>query len=119
MDQMGHLLTTRLPAFAPGLSVTADSPSAGARWFRPGRCAGCGPLFFADRVLNRMVLYPRRVRRAVRGRFDIYHVVDHSYAQLVLALPPHSTIVTCHDIDTFRCLVEPDGTCRGRSRSAR
>jgi len=66
-----------------------------------------GPLFFGDRVLNRMVLYPRRVRRAVRGRFDIYHVVDHSYAQLALALPPHSTIVTCHDIDTFRCLVEP------------
>ena len=28
MDQMGHLLTTRLPAMAPGLSVTPDPSSA-------------------------------------------------------------------------------------------
>ena len=38
----------------------------------------------ADRVLNRHADYPRHLRRlARRGRFDVYHVVDHSYAQLV------------------------------------
>ena len=73
------------------------------------------PLFFADRVLNRMVLYPRRVQQEVRGRFDLYHVVDHSYAQLALASPRSRTIVSCHDIDTFRSLVQPD---HGSARAA-
>jgi glycosyltransferase involved in cell wall biosynthesis len=59
-----------------------------------------------------MLLYPRRVRREVRGDFDIYHVVDHSYAQLALDLPGASTIVTCHDVDAFRGLVQPDHTGR-------
>jgi glycosyltransferase involved in cell wall biosynthesis len=33
--------------------------------------------------------------------------VDHSYAQLVHVLPPERTGVFCHDLDTFRCLLEP------------
>jgi glycosyltransferase involved in cell wall biosynthesis len=76
------------------------------------RVASAGPLarvraaFFADRVLNRMVLYPRHVRRGVAGKFDLYHVVDHSYAQLVLDLPARRTVVTCHDVDTFRSLID-------------
>ena len=45
--------------------------------------------------------------------YDLFHIVDHSYAHLVHALPPHRTIVTCHDLDAFRCLVEPDGERRG------
>jgi glycosyltransferase involved in cell wall biosynthesis len=106
MDQMGQLLTTRLPILAPGLSATAIRHAL-VPLMGPGPLRKLGPLFLADRVLNRMVAYPGRVRRDVRGRFDLYHIVDHSYAQLALALPPHSTIVTCHDVDTFRCLVEP------------
>lgn len=39
--------------------------------------------------------------------FDVYHVVDHSYANLVHALPANRTVVTCHDMDAFRCLFEP------------
>ena len=39
--------------------------------------------------------------------FDLFHVIDHSYAQLVHRLAPERTIVTCHDIDTFRCLLQP------------
>jgi glycosyltransferase involved in cell wall biosynthesis len=105
MDQMGHLLTTRVPAMAPGLSVTAVQHPL-VRLVSPGPFRRVNPLFFADRVFNRMMLYPRRVRRDVRGRFDLYHIVDHSYAQLALALPGEATVVTCHDIDTFRSLVE-------------
>ncbi len=104
MDQMGALLVSRLPAFAPALRVTPVR-------HRLRRIASPGPLsrvrhaFFADRVLNRMVLYPRHVRREVAGQFDLYHVVDHSYAQLALELPARRTVVTCHDVDTFRSLL--------------
>jgi glycosyltransferase involved in cell wall biosynthesis len=56
-----------------------------------------------DRVLNRFWHYPRHLRGA--GDFDLFHVVDHSYAQLVHSLPPERTVVTCHDLDAFRCLI--------------
>jgi glycosyltransferase involved in cell wall biosynthesis len=112
MDQMGHLLTTRVPALAPGLSVTPIHH----RMIAITSPVGLGrvrPLFLADRILNRMLLYPQRVKRSVSGRFDIYHVVDHSYAQLALALPAQRTVVSCHDIDTFRSLVQPEADPRG------
>jgi glycosyltransferase involved in cell wall biosynthesis len=60
----------------------------------------------ADRLLNRFVYYPRHMRPRVRG-FDAFHVCDHSYAQLVHGLPGDRTGVFCHDLDTFRCLLEP------------
>jgi glycosyltransferase involved in cell wall biosynthesis len=107
MDQMGAIVTTRVPRFAPDLRVVPIH-------HRLQRLASIGPLsavrpaFFTDRVLNRMVLYPRRARREVAGRFDIYHVVDHSYAQLLLELPAKRTVVTCHDVDTFRSLIDRD-----------
>src|SRR5581483_2820074 len=66
----------------------------------------------ADRVLNRLVDYPRVLRR-VRGHFDIFHIVDHSYAHLVHHLPAARTLVTCHDLDAFRCLIEPRREPRG------
>ena len=67
--------------------------------------------FNADRLFSRFWHYPRFLRRC-RESFDIFHVVDHSYAQLVLELPPGQTLVTCHDLDTFRCLLEPDSEPR-------
>lgn len=106
MDQMGHLLTTTVPAFAPELTVTPIHHRM-IRLLSPGPLGRVKPAFFADRVLNRMLLYPQRVGRQVAGQFDIYHVVDHSYAQLVLSLPPGRTLVTCHDIDTFRSIIRP------------
>ena len=60
----------------------------------------------ADRLLNRFWDYPRAVR-SLRGHFDIFHLVDHSYAQLLHQLPAGRTVVTCHDLDTFRCLLQP------------
>ena len=62
----------------------------------------------ADRVWNRHLLYPRQIRQyAKSNRFDLFHLVDHSYAQLLHDLPAGRTIVTCHDLDTFKCLLEP------------
>jgi glycosyltransferase involved in cell wall biosynthesis len=64
----------------------------------------------ADRLLNRMVAYPLKARRWTH--FDVFHVIDHSYAQLVHVLPAGKTIVTCHDAGTFRCLFDPEGEPR-------
>lgn len=110
MDQMGALLTARLPALAPGLTVTPIRHPM-TRVVSRGPAGSLPHAHFADRLLNRMLLYPKRLRRAVAGRHDLYHVVDHSYAQLILELPAESTIVTCHDVDTFRSLL-PEGADR-------
>ena len=68
---------------------------------RPGRSA---------RLLGRFVQYPRALRR-IASKFDLFHIVDHSYAHLVRELPPGRTVVTCHDLDAFNCLLDPQ---RGR-----
>jgi glycosyltransferase involved in cell wall biosynthesis len=78
---------------------------------RPGTAAG--RRFNADRLLNRFWSYPRHLVRH-RGEFDVFHVVDHSYAQLVHQLPAERTVVTCHDLDTFRCLLDPEAEPRSR-----
>ena len=38
----------------------------------------------------------------------MFHVIDHSYGQLLHELPCERTIVTCHDLDTFQCLIAPE-----------
>jgi glycosyltransferase involved in cell wall biosynthesis len=58
-----------------------------------------------DRLLARFWSYPQTVAR-LASSFDVFHVTDHSYSQLVHALPPGRCLVTCHDIDTFRCLLD-------------
>lgn len=70
-------------------------------------------LFNVDRVANRFWDYPRFLRRH-RARFDVFHIVDHSYAQLAHAVAPERTVVTCHDLEAFRCLLEPDRDPRPR-----
>jgi glycosyltransferase involved in cell wall biosynthesis len=61
-------------------------------------------LWNADRLLARFWDYPRVLRRT-RSRYDVYHIVDHSYAHLVHELPAERTVITCHDLDTFECLL--------------
>ncbi len=70
-----------------------------------------GRLMNLDRVLNRFIDYPLILRR-LRKNFDLFHVADHSYAHLVHYLPAERTLVTCHDLETFRCLLEPDRAAR-------
>jgi glycosyltransferase involved in cell wall biosynthesis len=71
-----------------------------------------GHRFNADRLFNRFWDYPR-LTRLVRSEFDLFHLVDHSYAQLLHELPPERTIVTCHDLDTFKSLLNPRAEKRG------
>ena len=116
MDLVGEMILTHLrsehagavvaericPPFRPRLT----------RWPMLGRQAGARN---ADRLLNRFHDYPRALQRLARsGRFDLYHVVDHSYSQLVPALPPGRVVVTCHDLDAFRCLLDPAAEPRPR-----
>ncbi len=61
----------------------------------------------ADRAMARYVAYPLRALGARKpGR--LFHVVDHSYAQLVHALPAGRTGVYCHDLDAFLPIVSPE-----------
>jgi glycosyltransferase involved in cell wall biosynthesis len=62
--------------------------------------------FNADRFLNRFWRYPRHAER-LAARYDLFHVIDHSYAHLVHALPAARTVVTCHDLDAFRSVLAP------------
>jgi glycosyltransferase involved in cell wall biosynthesis len=98
MDRCADMLLAHLPA------------GAAAERCVPRFRRVLGPLgrtgYNADRLVNRFVTFPRFARR-LAGRFDAYHVVDHTYAQLVHALPADRTGVYCHDLDAFRCLVEP------------
>jgi glycosyltransferase involved in cell wall biosynthesis len=69
--------------------------------------------FNTDRLLNRFIQFPWFARRAVR-RFDVFHLVDHTYSQLVHALPAGRTGVYCHDLDAFRCLFDDRACLRPR-----
>ena len=78
---------------------------------RARRVAGGRPAFAVDRLLTRMWEYPRLAAR-LRASHDVFHVIDHSYAQLVHHLPATTTVVTCHDLDTFRSVLNPPDELR-------
>ena len=99
----------RLHGGAPGMEATdfcchLIRPPMPRRLSLPGQASGRG--FAFDRLVGRFHDYPRYLRR-LRPQFELFHLADHSYSQLVHELPPGRTIVTCHDLDTFRCLWEP------------
>lgn len=113
MELVGEMLVRELGGLArEGLSATRVRPRMSRTFRSVPLVGGSRAALNADRVLNRHWRYPGHARSLGNG-FDLYHVVDHSYAQLVHALPPERTIVTCHDLDTFRCLVEPAREPRG------
>ena len=109
MDLFAEMILDRLGAEHPAeVAATRVCPPLRPRLSRraPGRLRGTA--WNADRLLNRSWDYPRVAGRLGRGGgFDLFHVVDHTYAQLVHALPRDRTVVTCHDLDAFRCLLEP------------
>jgi glycosyltransferase involved in cell wall biosynthesis len=105
MDLVGEMILTHLQA-RPEKDIAAEPICPPYR--RLFSRLAPGPGRNVDRALNRHCDYPRRLGRLARaGRFDLFHIVDHSYAQLVHALPPGRAIVTCHDLDAFRCLLSP------------
>jgi glycosyltransferase involved in cell wall biosynthesis len=76
-----------------------------------------GPAYTVDRLANRFWDYPRHVAK-LAADYDVFHIVDHSYAQLVHRLPANRTVVTCHDLDTFRSLLRPDDERRSAPYNA-
>ncbi len=97
------------------------SASFGVRQLRPpwesrrtqSDAALNGSLPLGKRLVNRILRYPLWLSGR-KDDFDLFHVIDHSYAHLVHRLPPERTVVTCHDVDAFRGLVEPAHTLRQR-----
>jgi glycosyltransferase involved in cell wall biosynthesis len=50
-----------------------------------------------DRYINRYLEYPRAAART--SGFDLFHIVDQTYAHVATRLPAQRTVVTCHDLD--------------------
>lgn len=115
MDVVAEQVRAHLEARHAGtLAVQRVCPPFHRRFSR-GPLRRVGAAVNADRLLNRFVHYPRALAEIVaRHEYDIYHLVDHSYAQLVPVLPAGRTVVTCHDLDTFRCLLDPAAEPRPR-----
>jgi glycosyltransferase involved in cell wall biosynthesis len=62
----------------------------------------------ADRLVNRFWDYPRWLRSRAAD-FDLFHIVDHSYAHLAADLPSYRTLVMCHDLDAFEAALPGAG----------
>src|SRR5262245_12390608 len=117
MDLCAEMLLTHLSAASGGvLEAERICPSFRRRFTRLPIVGGRRSAFNADRLVNRHFRYPAYLRRLRRRRagLDAFHVVDHSYAQLVHALPPDRTGVYLHDLDAFRSLLEPQREPRPR-----
>jgi glycosyltransferase involved in cell wall biosynthesis len=113
MDLVGDMLCSHLrDQHASSIVATQVVPVARKRFsyvpFLPEKLTRN-----ADRLIDRFVDYPSWLG-ARRNDYDLFHLVDHSYSQLVHALPRKQTVVTCHDLDTFRCLLDPEREPRSR-----
>jgi glycosyltransferase involved in cell wall biosynthesis len=113
MDLVADMLLRNLPAVADDFEATAIRPSFRRRFSRVPVLGRRRAAFNADRFVNRFWDYPRLMRRRVTD-FDLFHLCDHSYSQLVHVLPAERTGVLCHDLDTFACLLEPKRERRPR-----
>jgi glycosyltransferase involved in cell wall biosynthesis len=106
MDLVGDMLFRNLAEHcATQIAVSQLCPRFHSRLtlipMLPSKLAANG-----DRWINRFVQYPLWLRHR-RSQYDLFHVIDHSYSQLVHSFPAGRTVVTCHDLDTFRCLLDP------------
>ena len=61
-----------------------------------------------DRIVNRLWDYPRWLAPQ-GGDFDLFHIIDHSYAHLATSLPRGRTLITCHDLDAFQGVLPASG----------
>lgn len=102
MDLVAEMLLNNLQAQEARLvDATELCPVMARRLTRlplAGRTAAANT---ADRILNRVWDYPRWLRSRVKY-FDLFHIIDHSYAHLATGLPAGRSIVSCHDLDAFR-----------------
>src|SRR3979490_2137825 len=86
MDLVGEMLVAQLRERHPHqLEVLDLSPRMTRRVTRPPAAARTWCAHTTDRLVSRFWDYPR-LARAHREMADVFHVIDHSYSQLVHAL---------------------------------
>jgi glycosyltransferase involved in cell wall biosynthesis len=116
MDLVADMLLDQLPAVAPHeVIATRLRPPMVRRWTRLPIVGGGSRAQLGDRLTGRLWDYPRWLRPQ-RGDFEVFHIVDHSYAHLVRTLPAERTIVTCNDTDAFEAALDGAGSRLGPSR---
>jgi glycosyltransferase involved in cell wall biosynthesis len=107
MDRVASELVAAVDAQAWRSGASVDLVAVCPPFTRRASRLSCSRTAFSmDRALNRWRDYPRHIESIV-PRFDLFHVIDHSYAHLVHRLPADRTVVTCHDLDTFRSVLQP------------
>lgn len=108
MDRVAETLHAALVArHASELSVERIAPEF-ARAATAMPLVGDAPVATKiDRFVNRFLRYPQHAR-TLTDRYDVFHIVDHSYAHVAHALPAERTVITCHDLDAFRSILEPE-----------
>ena len=116
MDLVADMLLEMLPSVSGGeIAATRLRPPMIRRWTRLPVVGGGSRARLGDRLTGRLWDYPRWLRPR-RGDFDVFHIVDHSYAHLIRALPAERTIVTCNDTDAFEAATEGTAPRLGPSR---
>ena len=101
MDLVADMLLDMLPSASAGrIEATRLRPPMIRRWTRLPVVGAGSRARLGDRLTGRLWDYPRWLRPQ-RAGFDVFHIVDHSYAHLIRALPAERTIVTCNDTDAF------------------
>jgi glycosyltransferase involved in cell wall biosynthesis len=113
MDLVADMLLDTLgTAHASQVDPVELRPSMTIRFGEASLLAGAGHARNADRLISRFIDYPRWLSKRQKEA-SVFHIVDHSYAHLVHALPAQRTVVTCHDLDTFRSVLDPHAEPRG------
>jgi glycosyltransferase involved in cell wall biosynthesis len=112
MDLVGDMITSHLTAtHSAEYEVTKVQPRFVRLPVYPRRMRDRWLIRTTERFFNRFMVYPMWLRRN-RSRFDLFHIVDHSYSHLALELPATPVAITCHDLNAFRCLLEPERDSR-------
>ena len=66
-----------------------------------------------DRWYNRWRVYPSHVKQ-LAAQPGFFHIVDHSYSHLAHFLPEGRVGIYCHDLDAFRCVLNPEQEPRSK-----
>jgi glycosyltransferase involved in cell wall biosynthesis len=102
MDLIADMLLETLAGVAGSeVRATGLCPRMVPRWTRLPLVGGGKSARLGDRLTGRLWDYPRWLAPR-RDEFDVFHIVDHSYAHLVHVLPAERTIVTCNDTDAIQ-----------------
>ena len=108
MDLFGDMLFRNFQAdYSDVIDVQQLRPALRHRFSKLPGAGRAGFFWNLDRLLNRFHDYPVWLKKRASS-FELFHLVDHSYSQLLFDLPPMRTVVTCHDLNTFDCLLEPE-----------